>query len=344
MRDLSVVVPTHNRRAFLPALLAGLAAQRYPAERWELIIVDDGSTDGAHDWLAREAGPRPLHTTRIHQPPGGPAVARNTGARVATGRALLFLDDDLVPTPDLVAEHVAAHRADPDAVVIGHVSGPAAGSPPWVAWEEAEARAHYARLASGERRPGPRDFSSGACSVGSGLFHAVGGFPNAPAHGADHDLGYRLAEAGAVFYYRPAAECVRVGRESFEDWVGKARAYGQSDARLASDEGHVDLRGDIMRSFHQRRRPGRLLTRLSAAAPALEAPAIGLLHAGGLLTHRLGVSSATAALYSAIYDLAYWQALSAGVGRPRFWAGVAEAQVAPPAPCAADATQSVAGA
>ena len=343
MRDLSVVVPTHNGRQFLPRLLASLAAQRYPAERWELIIVDDGSVDGTREWVAAGGGPRPLHTTCIYQARGGLVVARNTGARVATGHALLFLADDAVAAPTLVAEHVAAHRIDPDAVVIGRLSASPVCSSPWMAWEDARVYKHYARLDSGVQ-PGPRDFFSANCSVAAGLFHAIGGFCAAPAAAADQDLGYRLATAGANFYYRPAADSTRVRRDSFADWVSNARTCGQSDARLARDDGGADLR-DVFRWFQLRGRPNRVLLRLCSAAPALESPAIGLLHASGLLGCRFGRAPWTAAIYSAIHDLAYWQALSASLGRSRFWAGVAQADAGASTPCAAEpgAAQSPAG-
>jgi glycosyltransferase involved in cell wall biosynthesis len=336
MRDLSVIVATRNRQELLPPLLASLAAQTHAADRWEVIIVDDGSVDGARDWLASGAGPRPLRTTHVHQAQGGRAEALNTGARMAAGRVLLFLDDDVVAAPTLVAEHVAAHRADPDAVVIGHVSAEPAPGSPWMAWEDLQARKHYARLNSGAR-PGPRDFYTGNNSVGSGLFHAIGGFSAASQQSVDRDLAYRLAEAGANFHYCPAAGCTRIARDSFADWLREARTDGRADACLAWDEGRAELRGDIFHWFHQRRRANRLVVRLCSAAPALESPAIGLLHTAGLLAARGGRATWATPIYSAIYNLAYWQALSASLGRAQFWEGVAQAGAAPAPPWTAEA-------
>src|SRR5205823_11849968 len=121
MLDLSVIVPTHNRRHFLPDLLASLAAQDYPADRWQLIIVDDGSSDDTIEYLQSGDGAGPANMVVLSQPQGGPAAARNNGARNAHGRALLFLDDDMVASPSLVREHAIAHLQESWAVVVGHL-------------------------------------------------------------------------------------------------------------------------------------------------------------------------------------------------------------------------------
>src|SRR6476660_1387504 len=134
MLDLSIIVPTYNRRKFLPALLESLAAQDYPADGWELVIVDDGSPDDTVAYLRSGDGQRPANMVVVEQANSGPAVARNNGAKQASGRALLFLDDDMVASPSLVREHAAAHLEQPWSVVVGHVTLPTDGREPWVAW------------------------------------------------------------------------------------------------------------------------------------------------------------------------------------------------------------------
>src|SRR5438132_1056776 len=157
MIDLSVIVPTHNRKDFLPGLLESLADQDYPAERWELVIVDDGSSDGTREWLESGEGHRPLNTSVLSQPQSGVATARNRGSALASGSALLFLDDDMLASPSLVGEHARAHLEDPCAVVIGHVIVPKEGRHAWVAWEDTQLARHFEALRSGGRVPGPRD-------------------------------------------------------------------------------------------------------------------------------------------------------------------------------------------
>src|SRR4051794_40643233 len=109
MIDLSVIVPTHNRQSFLPGLLASLAKQDYPAERWELVIIDDGSSDGTPEYLASYSGEKPRNMEVISQPQSAVATARNNAVRAAHGRAVLFLDDDMIASPSLVREHACIH-------------------------------------------------------------------------------------------------------------------------------------------------------------------------------------------------------------------------------------------
>ena len=320
--DLSVIVPTHNRQSFLPGLLASLAVQTHPAERWELILVDDGSSDSTREYLELGSGRRPLRMSCIFQTQQGPAAARNAGARKAMGRGLLFLDDDMIAAPQLVAEHARRHRGAPDAVVIGHLSVPAAGREPWSAWEDAQVARHYAALDSGRRTPGPRDFFSGNCSVASPLFNSVLGYNTTLKRAEDLELGYRLLGAGAHFHYAAAADSLHLGQHNFEKWLRHARIYGEADVQLGWEHGHEELQTVVFTWFRQRNPLIQRLVRLCSAQPALEMPLIGLIDGIGRGAYRLRARPLANAAYSAIYNLAYWSALSAALGAARFWRGV----------------------
>jgi glycosyltransferase involved in cell wall biosynthesis len=320
--DISVVVPTHNRRRFLDPLLAALARQDYPATGWELIIVDDGSTDGTIEYLEAYKGPMPLNTRYLSQPQSGVAVARNNGAKAARGRAVLFLDDDMVPSPALIASHVDVHLDDRRAVVIGHISVPAEGREPWVAWEDAQLERHYGDLKSGKRQPGPRDLYTGNCSVSTELFRAVGGFDSSLPRSEDVEIGYRLRDASAHFYYRAEADSLHLGRHGFEGWLRNARLYGRMDVLLAGSKGHAELQQEIVAWFHKRSPFTKALVRICCTAPAAEAPAISIFHVVGQLSHGLGASKVSRSCYSAINNLAYWLTLSETIGRERFWSSI----------------------
>jgi glycosyltransferase involved in cell wall biosynthesis len=116
--EVSIVVPTHDRRATLRAVIHALERQR-DAPPCELIVVDDGSTDGTADWLARSSFGLPTRVAR--QANRGPAAARNRGIDLATGHLVAFLGDDTIPDPGWLAAHARAHRepGGPRAV-IGH--------------------------------------------------------------------------------------------------------------------------------------------------------------------------------------------------------------------------------
>jgi glycosyltransferase involved in cell wall biosynthesis len=113
---ISVIVPTYNRAALLPAAIQSVQAQTRPD--WELIIVDDGSTDGTSAAIApllRED--RRLRLLANEGAPG-PAGARNTGIRAATGAILGFLDSDDYWEPSKLARFMAEFGAVPAAVLI----------------------------------------------------------------------------------------------------------------------------------------------------------------------------------------------------------------------------------
>jgi glycosyltransferase involved in cell wall biosynthesis len=322
MLDLSVIVPTHNRRQFLPELLGSLAAQDYPADRWELLIVDDGSVDDTLEFLRSGDGLRPANMIVVSQAQGGPAAARNNGARHAHGRGLLFLDDDMIASPSLVREHAVAHLQESWSVVVGHLTLPAGGRSPWVAWEDAQMARHFNALKSGQRVPGPRDFFSGNCSVSAELFNQIGGYDTSLQRTEDVELGYRLREAGAKFTYRAGADSLHLGQHKFEAWCKIARLYGQSDIRLAWEKGHEELQRDVFYWYHLRQPMNRALVRICSAWRALEAPIIKALDMTGRASYRWGMRRVSIACYSAIYNLAYWLAIIETIGKQQFWSRV----------------------
>ncbi|HVT17706.1 MAG TPA: glycosyltransferase [Thermoanaerobaculia bacterium] len=118
--ELSVVIPTHNRLEVLAEVIAALERQE-GAPAFELVVVDDGSTDGTGDWLRARSFRLPLLV--LTQENRGPAAARNTGVAVASGRWVAFLGDDTVPAVGWLAAHRAAHRRrgdPPNLAVLGY--------------------------------------------------------------------------------------------------------------------------------------------------------------------------------------------------------------------------------
>ncbi len=106
----SVVIPTYNRRPILEKCLLALEQQQTsgtPVERYEVVVVDDGSTDGTPTWL-RQNTDRFAHVRLIEQVHGGPAEGRNRGVEHARGDVIVFIDSDLVVTPVFLAKHAEA--------------------------------------------------------------------------------------------------------------------------------------------------------------------------------------------------------------------------------------------
>jgi glycosyltransferase involved in cell wall biosynthesis len=113
---VSVIIPTYNRRALLRETLNSLAQQTYPGDRFEVIIVDDGSTDGTVA-IAGEAFPFVLRY--FSQNNQGDATARNLGARQSQADFLVFLDDDILVEPGYLTHLIQAHDMGNNQIVIG---------------------------------------------------------------------------------------------------------------------------------------------------------------------------------------------------------------------------------
>lgn len=108
--DVSVILVAHNRAESIPVVLSHLERQTFPAARYEVVLVDNASSDGTLDTVSRYACGAPVCIRVVRQESGGEVAARNFGAREAAGRWLLFLDDDVIPGPALIEAHVSAQE------------------------------------------------------------------------------------------------------------------------------------------------------------------------------------------------------------------------------------------
>ncbi|WP_414529168.1 glycosyltransferase family 2 protein [Nodularia chucula] len=107
----SVVIPTYNRQPILEKCLRALEVQELSASssvtNYEIVLVDDGSTDGTLEWLAAHQAEFP-HVQCFEQNHAGPAAARNLGVKKALGDTIIFIDSDLVVLPNFLQAHANA--------------------------------------------------------------------------------------------------------------------------------------------------------------------------------------------------------------------------------------------
>ena len=108
MTDVTIVVPTHNRRTLLSRTIDSILRQR--GVSIELVVVDDGSTDGTGAWLGRVAARDPRVKVVRHAEPRFVSGARNAGIACAAGRWVAFCDDDDLWAPDKLVAQLSALR------------------------------------------------------------------------------------------------------------------------------------------------------------------------------------------------------------------------------------------
>jgi len=206
MTDLSVVIPTHRRDSSLEALLLALGEQYITPNQFEVVVAIDGPSAETEALLAGLPVDYPLRW--VGGPRGGPGVARNRGAAAANGRRLLFLDDDMLPAPNLLAVHWAGQQDQDKVVCLGRVGLlPGHDLSPWEQYLNRHFEQHYDKMGQAGYTPTFWDCLSGNLSLPRRLFQESRGFDPIFGHGKHEDieLGYRLHGLGARFYYQPRA-------------------------------------------------------------------------------------------------------------------------------------------
>ncbi len=116
---ISVVIPTHNRREILKKSVESFYDQSFPDKEFELVVIDDHSTDGTSEMIAGLSPSFDLIYDKSDK--RGPARARNIGIQKARGEIILFIDSDIVAHPDLLKEHMRIHEQKRDVIVHGEV-------------------------------------------------------------------------------------------------------------------------------------------------------------------------------------------------------------------------------
>jgi cellulose synthase/poly-beta-1,6-N-acetylglucosamine synthase-like glycosyltransferase len=194
----SVIVPVYNGQSTLGACLRALAALTADPNSYEVIVVDDGSTDGSAEIAARH------NVMVIRQEHKGAAAARNRGAQQAHGAVLLFTDADCEPWPNWI-EQMTAPFADPEVVGVKGVYQTRQRSPV-ARFTQAEYEEKYDVLARSDRIDFVDTYSA---AYRREVFLEAKGFDTSfPATTMeDQELSYRLAQRGCKLVFAPAA-CV----------------------------------------------------------------------------------------------------------------------------------------
>ncbi len=198
----SIVIPTYNRPERLAECLESLTHLDYPCDRFEVIVVDDGSPTPLQPIAAEFEGRLPLRYLR--QENTGPAGARNAGAAAARGEYLAFTDDDCRPAPEWLAALEGTLQEHPEALVGGRTEN----ALPENLYSSASQSLvdylyDYYNSTSGEAV----FFTSNNFALPQALFQKIGGFDTSfpLAAGEDREFCDRWRHQGFSMYYAPAA-------------------------------------------------------------------------------------------------------------------------------------------
>jgi glycosyltransferase involved in cell wall biosynthesis len=218
---LTVVIPTYNRAGVLKKALDAYRMQSAPESIRELIVVDDGSTDGTENVVLQMSKELPFPVRYFRQSNKGPAAARNAGIREAASELILFTDDDIIPERTLVAQHLAWHNTYPDSVValMGNLKWAADVEPtPFMGWYGSEALFCYASFA-GRTQLEYIYFYTCNISLKTQFLRINNGFDEdfKVAAWEDSELGFRLNKAGMRLLYNSEALAYHHQYISFDD-------------------------------------------------------------------------------------------------------------------------------
>jgi GT2 family glycosyltransferase len=317
--DVSVVIPTHNRRDSLRRVLEALGSQTVAPNRYEAIVVCDGCTDGTASMCRGLVTPYRLRI--IVQPKQmGPAATRNRAVEESDAELIVFLDDDVVPDPELIRQHLQIHDRDDHAVAIGPLLAPPRFAlNPWTRWEASMLLGQYRDMEAGRWLPGPRQFYTGNASVRREHLRAAGGFDPAYRRAEDVELAYRLEDLSLTFYFKPDAKGWHFARRSLRSWLGIPRAYGEADiANLG--RGRRWILSNMAWEFHCRRRPLQRMARVCIGRPIVLGTAIGIALVVAHAATWASWQRTAQAGYSAVFNLLYWDTISRRLGgRSVFW-------------------------
>jgi GT2 family glycosyltransferase len=228
--EITVAVPTRNRRDQLSNLLLALERQTLDPSRFEIVVVDDGSRDGTAEFLAgwqkQESARR-----RVRRLPGsGPAAARNAGIQEARGRIIAFIDDDCEPEAGWLAALGRALDQDPDLAGVGGETLPP---------ENPVLISRFIHTQCVMRTPEIKGGVVLHLQTNNAAFRradllAMQGFDESftLAAGEDWDLSRRLRLAGKRLGFAPEARVVHHHRHTLSGFIRSYYGYGRGEAMM----------------------------------------------------------------------------------------------------------------
>ncbi len=237
---LSVVIPTYNRKDLLKECLDSLLDQTYPKEDYEIVVVDDGSTDGTEDMLRQMSGEHG-NLRYFRQENGGMFPAWNKAASLAKGDILVMTDSDCVAPDDFIESAAKCFRRNPDVAACTGISVPISKNNMF------SPLSRYLKRALEAHKRSERVFfgldpcarlHSDCAAIKKDAFIAVGCFDskfNKAVSGGDLDVGYKLLKIGRGICIGGGMLIYHRQRESLGCILKRDFVFGMSDVENFRD-------------------------------------------------------------------------------------------------------------
>jgi len=223
----SIIVPTYRRPEQLTTCLEALARLDYPSDRFEVIVVDDGSATPPEAVVARFRVA--LNVTLLTPSHAGPGGARNIGAAQSRGQFLAFTDDDCVPAPNWLRALAARFATAPERAIGGRVLNPLLDNP-YSSTSQAILELVYAYYNADPDQA--RFFASNNLALPTLQFRALDGFDATFATSEDRDLCDRWLSHGYLMTFAPEALIYHAHPLTFRTFWRQHFNYGRGAFRF----------------------------------------------------------------------------------------------------------------
>lgn len=254
---VTVAIPTYNRADFLRQTLAGIVQQQFPREHFEVLVIDNNSTDHTRATVEEFAGERPA-PRYIQEPRQGLDYARNRAIAEARGEIVIFGDDDILVRPDWIAQMAVPLIADGEARRIGAVGGEVIpvfphGLPDWVKeWHSPLAfrsdtgplPAHQSPM--GANMAFPRWVFESVGQFHTALDRAAGNYFS----GGDTEMIRRVRQAGYAVWFAPGGAVqhqMPASRTTFR--YASRHAFDSARSRVIDRAGQPGAAGYLLGRF-----------------------------------------------------------------------------------------------
>ena len=238
----------------------------------------------------------------------------------ANNEYILFLDDDVVPQPQLIAEHMRIHKtSEREVVVLGPMLTPEGfDMAPWVRWEQAMLMKQYQAMERGDWVPTARQFYTGNASLRRSHIVAANGFNENFRRAEDVELAYRLAEHDIGFVFNPTAVGSHYAERSLRSWVDIPYTYGRNDVIFARTYRQTWILDSVREEFNERHQFNRLITRVCLGRPIIRDAITSSLKLIARIATRIGIDQVSRMAYSGLFNLRYYQGFADEFGDTSF--------------------------